>query len=153
MIQRIQTIYLLISLIAWKLLFIFPVIGFTNGAGGAWMLLFIDGIKEAESGKTVLRAIPMTILLVLVEALALIAVRSYRRRAFQLRVTVFNMMLQLLSYVIIALYAFQGKYFLHATPGLLIWTAMPLVAGFCSYLAFRGIRRDILLLRAQDRLR
>jgi len=62
-------------------------------------------------------------------------------------------MLQILSYGIIALYAFQGKAELGAQPQLLFWTIMPLIAAVSSYLAFRGIRRDILLLRAQDRLR
>jgi len=152
MIQRIQTIYLLISLIAWTLLFFFPIIGFTDDAGGAWTL-FLTGIKEAQSGKTALGTIPLTILIVLVEGLALIALWSFKKRAFQLRVTVLNMMLQVLAYLLIALYVIQGKNLLHASPALLFYSAMPLVAATCSYLAFRGIRRDILLLRAQDRLR
>ncbi len=152
MIQRIQTIYLLISLIAWSFLFFSPFVGFTDEAAGAWKL-FAGGIKEAESGKTVLATVPMMVLFGLVELLALVAVLTYSRRALQLRVTVLNMMLQVLSYGIIALYAIQGKNMLHAEPGLLFFSAMPLIAAICSFLAFRGIRRDILLLRGLDRLR
>jgi CDP-diglyceride synthetase len=152
MIQRIQTIYLLISLVAWSLLFFNPVIAFTNDAGGAW-LLFANGIREAESGKITQAAVPMLILFVLVEILALISVLAYRRRALQLRITVLNMMLQLLSYGIIALYTVQGKNSLAAHAGLLFFSIMPLLASVCSFLAFRGIRRDMLLLRALDRLR
>jgi len=152
MIQRIQTIYLLICLIAWGFLFFNPIIGFTNEAGGAWML-YANGIKEVTGGKMVLGAVPMFVLFVLVEILALLSVLSYRRRALQLRVTVLNMILQFLSYGIIALYAIQGKNLLQAHPALLFFSAMPLVACICSFLAFRGIRRDMLLLRALDRLR
>ncbi len=152
MIQRIQTIYLLISLIAWSFLFFNPIIGFTSEAGGAWML-YANGIKEADGGKMVLATIPMFILFVLVEMLTLMSVLSYRRRALQLRVTVLNMILQFLAYGMIALYAMQGKNLLHPDPGLLFFSAMPLVACICSFLAFRGIRRDMLLLRALDRLR
>jgi hypothetical protein len=152
MIQRIQTIYLLISLVAWGFLFFNPMIGFTGEAGGAWSL-FANGIKEAESGKTVLAAVPMLILLVLVEILALISVLTYRRRVLQLRVTLLNMLLQVLSYGIIALYVIQGRNLLHAQPALLFFSAMPFLSAFCSFLAFRGIRRDMLLLRALDRLR
>lgn len=152
MIQRIQTIYLLISLIAWGLLFFNPILGFTNEAGGAWEL-FANGIKEADGGKTVLGTIPMFVLFLLVEMLILISVLSYRRRALQLRVTVLSMLLEIFSYGLMVLYAVQGKNLLQAHTGLLFCSVMPLVAGICSYLAFRGIRRDMLLLRAQDRLR
>jgi hypothetical protein len=127
-------------------------IGFTNETSGAWSL-FANGIKEAGTGKTVLATIPMLALFVLVEVLCLISVFSYRRRALQLRTTVLNMILQLLSYGLISLYTIQGKLLLSADPGLLFFSAMPLFASICSYLAFRGIRRDILLLRAIDRLR
>lgn len=152
MIQRIQTIYLLIGLVAWGLLFFNPVIGLTDNAGGAWTI-FVNGIREADGGKIVMKTIPMLILFVLVELLGLVAVLSYNRRAFQLRLTVLNMLLQFFSYGIIVLYVFQGRKLLHADAGLLFWSIMPLIAAISSYLAFRGIRRDILLLRAQDRLR
>jgi hypothetical protein len=152
MIQRIQTIYLLISLIAWGLLFFNPILSYTNEVGGAWFL-YDNGIKEAGSGKIVLSTTPMLILLVLVEILALISVLTYRRRVLQLRATVLNMMLQVLSYGLIALYAFQGKNLLDAGIGLMFFFAMPLIAAICSYLAFRGIRKDILMLRSLDRLR
>lgn len=152
MIQRIQTIYLLIGLVAWGLLFFNPVIGLTDSASGAW-LIFVNGIKEVDGGKMVMSTVPMLILFILVEILGLVAVLSYGRRAFQLRVTVMNMLLQFFSYGIIAVYVFQGKKLLNADAGLLFWSIMPLIAGISSFLAFRGIRRDILLLRAQDRLR
>lgn len=152
MIQRIQTIYLLISLIAITLLFFNPFIGFTGEAGGAW-LLFLNGIREAETGKVVMATVPLLILFILIEIMALTAVLSYSKRAFQLRVTVLNMILQVLSYGIIALFAIQGKNKFGADPGLLFFSAMPLLAAICSFLAFRGIRRDMLLLRGLERLR
>ena len=152
MIQRIQSIFLLISLIAWGLLFFNPVMGFTDGAGKAWELN-CNGISESAGGKLVLGAIPMLVLFVLTELLAVVAFFSYSRRALQLRATVLGMMLQILSYGIILVYTLQGKAQLDAKPQLLFWTIMPLIAAVSSYFAFRGIRRDILLLRAQDRLR
>jgi hypothetical protein len=152
MIQRIQSIYLLISLIAWGLLFFTPIVGFTDEVSGAWML-YADGIKESMSGKLVLGTVPMLILFILVEVLVLMALLIYRNRMIQLRTTVLAMIMQILSFGIIASYVIQGKAMLNAIPGLLFWSAMPLVAAVFSYLAFRGIRRDMLLLRAQDRLR
>ena len=152
MIQRIQTIYLLISLIAWSLLFFFPTIGFINPADGAWRL-FAKGIIAEEGGKLVLSTVPMLVLFALIQVLILISILLYKRRNLQLRVTLLNMLLQILSYGIIALYVFQGKNMLSATPHLLFMSAIPLLASVCSFLAFRGIRTDMLLLRALDHLR
>lgn len=152
MIQRIQTIYLLISLIAWSFLFFSPVIGFTNEAGGAWSL-FANGIKEAGSGKIVLETVPLLAFFALVEIFTLVSIFAFRKQDRQLRITLLTMILQLLSYGIIALYAIQGNKLLHANPGLLLFSALPLVAGICSWLAYRGIRKDIGLLKSLDRLR
>jgi len=146
MIQRIQTIYLLISLMALSLLFFNPIIGFTNDAAGSWQL-FLQGIKETAA------TLPLVILFGLSELLGFLSVIAYKRRALQMRMTAFNMILQILSYGIIALYVFQGKNHLGATPHLLFFSIMPLLAAICSYLAFRGIRRDIYTLKALDRLR
>ncbi len=152
MIQRIQTIFLLISLIAWGFLFLNPVVGFSSGSGGTWEL-FANGIKETAGGKMVMGTVPMLALYILIEALIMIAIFSYKRRALQLRVTIFTMLLEVLSYGLLALYIIQGKNQLNAVPGLLFFSVMPLIAGICSFLAFRGIRKDILLLKAQDRIR
>jgi len=152
MIQRIQTIYLLISLMALSLLFFNPIIGFTNDAAGSWQL-FLQGIKETSTGKVVTATLPLVILFGLSELLGFLSVIAYKRRALQMRMTAFNMILQILSYGIIALYVFQGKNHLGATPHLLFFSIMPLLAAICSYLAFRGIRRDIYTLKALDRLR
>ena len=152
MFQRIQSIYLLISLIAWTLLFFVPILGFVNEAGESWHL-YPRGIKTVDGGTMVIKAIPMLILFLISEHLALIALVAYRKRMSQLRMTVLNMVFQILSYGIIGVYAFQGKKLLNATTELQFWTILPLIAAISSYFAFRGIRRDMLLLRAQDRLR
>lgn len=152
MIQRIQTIYLLISLIAWSFLFFNPVIGFTNEAGGTWSL-FANGIKETGSGKIVLETVPLLVFFSLVEIFTLVSIFAFRKQNRQLRITLLALILQILSYGIIALYAIGGKNLLHADPGLLIFSALPLVAGICSFMAYRGIRKDIGLLKSLDRLR
>lgn len=152
MIQRIQTIYLLISLIAWSFLFFSPFISFTNEAGGAWSL-FAHGIKEADSGKMVLETVPLLAFFALVEMFTLVSIFAFRKQDRQLRITLLTIILQFLSYGIIALYAIEGKKLLGAHSVIILATAIPLVAGLCSWLAYRGIRKDIGLLKSLDRLR
>lgn len=152
MIQRIQSIYLLISLIAMSLLLFFPSAGFTGGSGGAWQM-YAGGIKEAGTGQIRLDTLPMMIWFAVAGILTLADIFLYNRRSQQLRAVVLTMILQVLSCGIIALYAFKGKDLLEATPRLLFCSAMPVVAAIFSYLAYRGIRADIRTLKSLDRLR
>jgi hypothetical protein len=152
MIQRKQTIYLLLGLIAWTLVFLFPTIGFSSETGGAWSLL-PRGVRDAETGKVVMKTIPMLILFLVIEHLALISMVSYKKRASQLRMTSLNILLQLFSYGLMAFYVIRVEKMLNADAHLLLLSAMPLLSGIFNYLAYRAIRQDIRLLKSQERLR
>ena len=155
MIQRIQTIYLLISLIAWSILFFIPTVGIVNGSGGEWWI-FPKGVMETASLKTVMETVLMLVYFALVEILILISILTYGKRERQLRITLLNMILQILSYGLIALYLMQARNSLNIQSGTLrvtVYAVIPLLAAICSFLAYRGIKKDIRLLKSLDRLR
>ncbi|OFY47275.1 MAG: hypothetical protein A2X22_10655 [Bacteroidetes bacterium GWF2_49_14] len=152
MIQRIQTIWLLLSLASWGLLFFSPIIGFASPDSGAWML-YAEAIKTATGKETVMQTIPLLVLFGVVQTLVLISLFLYKRRVLQLRITLYTMILQLFSYALIGLYVYQGSRMLNAGAGLLFMSIIPAVSFVFSFLAFRAIRRDILLLKMVDRLR
>lgn len=152
MIQRIQTVYLLISLILWSLLFLNPLFSFQDASGASWNLLW-NGLKEAQTGKTVLEAIPLTVWFIVVELLLLVSIFLYGKRELQSRITLLVAILQVLSYAVIVYYLFEAKGLVKANPGFTLWSIFPIVASVCTYLGLRGIRRDISMLKAQDRIR
>jgi len=152
MFQRIQTIYLSISLIVIAILFFIPVIAFSDDAGGVWGL-FACGIKESGSGKVVLGTIPLMGYLALIEALTLVSMFSFRKLDNQRRITFLVILLQVLAYGIIAVYTIKGKSILAAHPVFVIATIIPLVSALFGWLAYRGIKKDIDLLKSLDRLR
>ncbi|MDD4646348.1 MAG: DUF4293 domain-containing protein [Bacteroidales bacterium] len=152
MFQRIQTIYLSISLIAIAVLFFIPVIAFSNDAGGVWGL-FASGIRESDSGKIVLETIPLIGYLALIEVLTLISMFSYRKLDNQLKITLLVILLQVLTYGVIAAYTLRGKNILAAHPVFIIATLIPMVSALFGWLAYRGIKKDIDLLKSLDRLR
>ena len=155
MIQRIQTIYLLISLIAWSILFFIPTVGIVNGSGGEWWI-FPKGVMETATLKEVIKTVPMLVYFALVEILILISILTYGKRERQLRITLLNMILQILSYGLIALYLMQARNSLNIQSGTLrvtVYAVIPLLAAICSFLACRGIKKDIRLLKSLDRLR
>jgi len=152
MIQRIQTIWLLLSLAAWGFLFFGPTISFTSDSGGAWVLQ-ASAVKIAESSDSVIKTVPLAILFAVVQFLTFLSVFLYKHRTLQLRITLYTMILQVFSYGLIALYVIQATRQLDAKPGLMFLSIMPLVSFIFSFLALRGIRRDILVLKMVDRLR
>jgi hypothetical protein len=147
-----QTLYLLISLIAWVFLFFTPVIAFSNGAGGVWGL-FAGGIKEAVTLKVQMETIPLLAYLALTGLLTLIPVFLYRKTGLQLRITRVAFILQLLSYGIILLYSVQGNKLLGTNTVVLAATAIPLFSALFTWMALRAIKKDISLLKSLDRLR
>ncbi len=152
MIQRIQTVYLLISLILWSLLFLNPLFGFQDATGTSWDLLW-NGLKEVQGGKVVMETVPLMVWFMVVELLLLVSIFLFSKREFQSRITLLAAILQVLSYAVIIYYLIEAKGLVNAKPELTIWTIFPIASAVFSYLALRGIRSDISMLRAQDRIR
>lgn len=152
MIQRIQTIFLLLAMVAWNTLYFIPALGFTGQQGGGWQL-FPDSVRDVVSGAKAIHAIPMLILFILISFLNFLSVFTYKRRNLQMRLTLLTILLQVFSYAMIVFYMVLANRQLTAKAFLEFGLALPLVAAFLNFLAIRAIRRDILLLRSLDRIR
>lgn len=160
MIQRIQTVYLLLAVVCVVLGMCHPV-GVFRAADSTpladlynlWVSTELDGVVA----HTVLPWAGLFGLLALVASLLTIDIFLFKRRAFQLRLVNFSMLI-LVGYYI-ALIGFV-LYFNHQNGLELftalrpsVWAALPLVALILCYLAFRGILKDHLLVKSLDRLR
>ena len=88
MLQRIQTLFLVIALIASGLMFFFPVAQYYDELSGNYKL-FITGLKcmdpEPRVETTLLFAVPLVILTVASIILSLITVFLYKNRRLQLQ--------------------------------------------------------------------
>lgn len=154
MIQRIQTLYLLIiaGLMAVTL---FARLAWFAGDAGEFGL-FAFALKSAE-GETVQPTCYMGVLLALACALPLITIFLFRRRQLQIRLCVVEMVL------LLGAVAMEGVYYFLSwrvfsdlafhTQGFKPAIALPLVCLLFAYLAARAIFRDELLVRAADRIR
>jgi len=155
MIQRIQTVYLLlVSALFIALLFLplaiirsgdtvysFEVVGLytatkpTELAFPTWSLLAID---------------------VLITLIAFVVIFSYKKRILQLRLCVYNTFLMIGFCALFGFYLYQFnkspdlpecKIFLR------FWVAFPIVALILNYLAIRNIGADEAMIRSLERLR
>lgn len=152
MIQRIQSLYLLVSFVLVEIMFFFPLAHLTSNKG-VYEFLYrgIPAIKEGEPALFV--AYPVAILLGVIALVSLLTIFLYKKRMLQIRLIIFNMICMLgsigLGYYMINSQAKE----LTAVVDYSIINAFPLVAMVLSYLALRAIGKDEALIRSMDRIR
>lgn len=151
MLQRIQTVYLLLITVCAVLCMCMPVGHFhQNGICVAdlynlW-LAPVDGMRTFSPWA-------MFVLLLLTAVASFAAVFLYKRRMLQVRLTVFGGLFLVGYYIVLATFVYLFKSRLEADFTISWTVAFPAVGLILEYLAFRGIMKDELIVRSLDRLR
>jgi len=147
MIQRIQTLYLVISAIFIGLLFAIPFAEILSD--GAVYTFNFKGILLNGELKT--SGMVISVLIGIILAIHGFAIFTYKNRIRQIRLTVFSILLMV---VLFGLFFFFTYYsFSGAQISYKISMAFPLVAIILDYLAIRAIGKDEALIRSIDRIR
>lgn len=152
MIQRIQTLFLLGAVIFLALMLFLPLAEILVEDGsryvaGCW------GLKD-DAGEVVVYTLPAGILILVSALLLLVNIFMYKRRKLQIRICVWNIILDfglfgLLYYFWVVIFRqLEIRDFQVFLP-----LVFPAVAIIFTYLAFRGIRKDELLIRSIDKIR
>lgn len=152
MIQRIQTLYLVVATILMAMTFIFPIAEF-NIAGVDFTLsaFSLSGGNQSES------TFWMGLLLAMATAVPFVTIFLFKRRTLQIRLCAVEAVLLLGSLAFIGLYYWLSNRFFagydieHKQFG---WSAiMPVMALILDVLAARAIFKDEVLVRSLDRIR
>ncbi len=150
MIQRIQTLYLLLIVVLGTLLCFFSPVQFLTPTGTEYIAL------------TTFSKWPLAVLTIAVPVIALVNIFLFKHRLLQARINVVNVVLCLGYYGLLALYIayivkgsepVNGAMLEDADWYLNVWAAIPLVNVVLSLMATRRILKDEALVRAADRLR
>jgi hypothetical protein len=152
MIQRIQTVYLLFSLILIVLMFFFPFTIFMDTDAVKYVFDF-SGIYEAGTGEMVTGTLPFQILLVVVAVINFVTIFLFKNRRLQMRAAVFNMLLMAGILVLAGWYIYFAMQELQAQVYYKVTLLLPLLGMILTWLAFRNILKDELLVRSADRIR
>lgn len=147
MIQRIQTLYLLVSAILIAFLFVLPFAEIMND--GAIYLFDYKGISLDGGVKE--DGMSIAVLIGIILGLHGFAILSYKNRIRQMRVIVFTILIMLGlfgMFFFFTYYSFSG-----AKVSFKIGMVFPLVAIVLDYLAIRAIGKDEALIRSIDRIR
>lgn len=169
MIQRIQTIYLLIVVALGITLCFEPILTFESvpqeGIHRAWTLGasgFTETTDLSQTPELVVEPVSLRgvwgllLATILIPLLALVDIFLYKKRILQARLNIFLALLCLGYFGIMGIYIWFAKMNLgveglvwHITP----WMAIPVVCFILTVMATRRILRDEALVRAADRLR
>ena len=147
MIQRIQSVYLLISTILIGLLFLLPFAEIAKD--GAIYLFNFKGVLLDGAVKT--NGLVISVLLVMIIVLNVFAIFSYTNRGKQLKLVwgvILMLVILLVAFVYFTYLAYSG-----AQIGFKLGAILPLIAIVLDYLAIRSINKDEALIRSIDRIR
>lgn len=140
MIQRQQTLWLLLATLAAVLTFFFP---FATGEA------IVKGTSMKAKAEVIAGGNFFTLILTILSVgLSFVTIFMFKDRKLQMRLALVGL---LLAVVILVLYFMEMKKLISPTPAL--WVILPVatVAGY--YMAFRGIRKDEKLVKSLDKLR
>ncbi|MBC7125915.1 MAG: DUF4293 domain-containing protein [Bacteroidales bacterium] len=155
MIQRIQSLFLLASVILLSILMYNPFASFIVEPQMAKYTLGVFGLSMVE-GSTVEKVQSIWFLLGFIIAVLLISfvtIFLYHRRLLQIRLCVLTivMLVGLQGVMYYVVYAYGEN--LNSKPSYNLVFIFPLIAAILNFLALRAIARDEALIRSLDRLR
>lgn len=155
MIQRIQTLYLLLVTVLSSITLLSPVAGLQNFQATAVYSLSYHGLMLlSPTGSTMMANTWMlTAIMVLIPVLSLTTIFLFKKRLLQLRLIIFNIVLMAGYYGLLFIYLWQFGKSLEATMFIEVVSAFPLVNIVLSFLAIRSIAKDEALIKSLNRIR
>jgi hypothetical protein len=147
MIQRIQTVYLILVAILLGLIYLFPIADIA--ATNALYRFDIQGIHKAE--ELVMNGWPLMLFLSLVIVVHLLIIFLYKKRILQVKLLILAIILLLGLFSSFFWFGYMG--FRGATVGFKLTMAIPAVTIILDYLAIKAIAKDEALVRSLDRIR
>ncbi len=155
MIQRIQTLYLLVVVVLSVITLFSVQAGFTANADAAQYILNYKGIFLVQNpGLEFVKSVwALTALCVLIPVIAGVIIFLYKKRATQIRLSMINIVLLTVYYGLLYFYLWQGSNTLQAEWHPEIVTAFPAINIVLTLLAIRAIGKDEALIKSLNRLR
>ena len=152
MIQRVQSIWLLLASLTLFLLLLFPIVN--KQVGGAEYSLLVTGLYQKVNGVStrITSYIPLFTSTIVIALLALINIFNFKNRSLQKTISTIIM-------ILIAGLSFWVNIVAQQIPGGTTGASfgagafLPVLAIIWSFLAVRGIRKDEQLIKSADRLR
>lgn len=152
MLQRIQTVYLLIITLLMVGVLLMPLA--TLESEGTFYTFNTTGINTiAEAPELISPTWALFALTAVIALIALITIFLYKKRMLQIRLSIFNAILMIGFYALFGFFVYTIKNSMEVSFSVKIALSFPLIALILDYLAIRNIGADEMLVRSLNRLR
>jgi len=150
MIQRIQSIYLILAGIFTSVMLYTNLLSFTEEQREIYLGAFY--LTDNQGTEPTL-LMPLGGLIVLSCFVSFGTISMYKKRMLQLRMCRYNMILMVGIMALMGFYAYKIISQIEAVYSIGFGAVMPLVSFILTFLAFRAIRKDEILVKSYDRIR
>lgn len=152
MLQRSQTLYLLGVFFLTILMFTGSIADFSGDA--EVLSLKHSGVFNSQGERLELSTWPLTLFFAVVSVLAFFNIFSYKHRVRQMRLCIYLMLISVGMVAMMFYFTWVAGNKFDANQTLYQWRyVIPPIAIILQFLAFRGIRKDELMVKAYDRIR
>ncbi|MDO9341742.1 MAG: DUF4293 domain-containing protein [Bacteroidales bacterium] len=155
MIQRIQSLYLLLTTLLSLLFLKGSFLNFIDKSGSVIKITFGGIIKDTgEQGfEVVEKLLPLTALIILIPAISLVIIFIFKNRKIQLWLAL-SVIILIVGFIFVSIFYSWfviTEYGTEIVPGFKM--VIPVLILIFAILAYRGIRKDDRLIKSYDRLR
>ena len=155
MLQRIQTVYLLAATVLISLMLFLPLAEIAAEGTGIYEVLSKGWyITSGETVEVAMATWPVFILVLFLTLITLINIFLYKKRKLQIRICIYSIILAfgliglIYYYFVIGIRPLDEPAYALSFP-----MVLPAIFIILIYLAFRGIRKDEILVRSLNRIR
>lgn len=151
MLQRIQTLYLLIAEVLTIVLFFTNISTFLTQEGQELILKY-NGLFQVVDGKMsrIVSTWPMAALLIAATVVGFFVIFLYRHRILQIRLCFFQMVMNFGLLVLFAYYIYSVSVVGSSNFKFSVVDILPLLSIILYYLAYRGVAKDLALVMADS---
>lgn len=155
MIQRIQSVYLLITALLSTIYFSGKLMSFTDGSNNIYSIRIGILQKTGSAGaiENVGTIFAPAVILVMILIVSVITIFLFRNRKIQLKLAAGLVCITALLILVLIWYAYTVSSEFNAGLMYRVNLILPLLILIFSFLAYRNIRKDEKLVRSYDRLR
>ena len=150
MIQRVQTLYLLLVVALGISLVWLPVVQLVTPEDATELQIWE---LTALGGAPLQGLWGLLVTTLLIPVLALVDIFLFKNRLLQARLNIFSVLLCLGYYGVLAIYIWLAKVSLGVEWHIMPWACIPLISLVLTMMATRAILKDEALVRAADRIR
>jgi hypothetical protein len=156
MIQRIQSVYLFLVTVLMSLMIFLPLatLGLHDGQSVVFYSYGINKYIFQENAEMITRTLPVLLLVCLTAIISFINIFQFRRRVIQMRICLVNILLLAVLLLGVLFYYHMMKNSLLVENHIMKLPGIfPVVGIILTFLAYRNIHEDEILVQSYDHLR